>query len=141
MPLLGRCSLSSKTMARKVSTVGSCILESLTTQHLSSDSQIAVGTELALSCKLPLADGTIKEETAHKHLFLDGVFADSPARAKLTRWLGHSAQLGCGWCRFQGQTLEKATRFLGYSKEAKQGLIRGQPACRVGDSRLQLTHG
>ena len=76
----------------------------------------------------------------HKHLFLDGVFADSPARAKLTRWLGHSAQLGCGWCRFQGQRFDGAMRFFGYAKEANQDLILGHPACRVGDSRLQLTH-
>ena len=76
----------------------------------------------------------------HKYLFLDGAFADSAARAKLPRWLGHSTQLGCGWCHVQGQQLDGAMRFLGYAKEAKD-LILGHPACRLGDSRLQLTHG
>ena len=33
---------------------------------------------------MPQPDDTIKEETVHKHLFLDGVYADSPTRAKLT---------------------------------------------------------
>ena len=99
------------------------------------------GTKLGLTCQVPQADGTTKEEIREKYLFLDGVFADSPARAKLTRWLGHAAQLGCGWCRFHGQKLDKAMRFRGYVEPVNQQFVTGHPECCVGDPKIQLTHG
>lgn len=37
------------------------------------------------------------------HVVLTGVFADGPARDKLTLALGHTASLGCYWCCLPGQ--------------------------------------
>ena len=102
---------------------------------------LAAGTKLGLACQVPQGDGTTKEEIKQKYLFLDGVFADSPARAKLTMWMGHAAQLGCGWCRFHGQSRDHAVRFLGYVEPVKQQLVPKHPECCVGDPRVQLTHG
>jgi hypothetical protein len=45
----------------------------------------------------------------YKHRpFLAHVLADSPARTKLSRWLGVGAYLACGWCLFQGTPCKKA---------------------------------
>lgn len=82
----------------------------------------------------------MRTQTVHKYLFLDGMFADSPARAKLSLWYAHSGRLPCGWCRFHGQPVDGVMRYLGYAKEVKQHFIAGQPMCLVGAARLQLTH-
>ena len=37
------------------------------------------------------------------HVVLTGVYADGPARDKMTLALGHNALLGCYWCAMQGQ--------------------------------------
>ena len=34
-------------------------------------------------------------------IFLTGVFADTPARDKITKWAGVGAYLSCGFCLFQ----------------------------------------
>lgn len=37
------------------------------------------------------------------HVVLTGIFADGPARDKLTMSMGHNASLGCYWCALPGQ--------------------------------------
>ena len=36
------------------------------------------------------------------HVIVTGIFADGPARDKLTMSLGHNALMGCYWCAMPG---------------------------------------
>ena len=85
-------------------------------------------------------DGKPQMHTFTHHMFLLSSSADSPARQKLANWPGVSAYVACGWCVFEGfkREGEKATHFAGYAEPAEQ-VILDLPACKVGDSRLQLS--
>ena len=85
-------------------------------------------------------DGETRMNTFTHHMFLLSSSADSPARQKLANWPGVQAYIACGWCAFEGFKREgdKATRFAGYAEPAEQTIL-DQPACKVGDSRLQLS--
>jgi hypothetical protein len=74
-------------------------------------------------------------------LWLLGAYGDSPMRQKLTLWLGHGAQLGCGFCAMSGTHQGGAVRWVGYSRPhmVTQGRCTGQ-AHLVGAVALQNDH-
>lgn len=50
----------------------------------------------------------VKDEAGNQFYhrpYLSSVLADSPARNKLSNWMGQRSYLGCGWCMFQGSTM------------------------------------
>lgn len=56
----------------------------------------------------PKAGIEVKDSTGNVFLhrpYLASVLADSPARNKLSNWMGQRSYLGCGWCLFQGTSM------------------------------------
>lgn len=70
------------------------------------------------------------------YVFLTGVAADTPARAKVAKASGHSARLACLWCALKGDNSDGTMRYKGYAQPALTA--RG---CRskVGDRGLPYT--
>lgn len=62
------------------------------------------------------AEGKIRMGLAFvHHIILMGIFADSPARCKLSGHLSLNAFLGCMWCGFNGVYAQNGVRWAGYS--------------------------
>ena len=49
------------------------------------------------------AAGVITTSQIDHHIILGGVYADTPAQKKLSKWMGHSSYLGCGHCMLLGK--------------------------------------
>jgi hypothetical protein len=75
-------------------------------------------------------------------LWLLGAYGDTPFRAKLANWLGHTAILGCGFCVFEGVSAGRGTHYPGYSephKFVRTARFEGQ-SFLAGDETLFLNH-
>ena len=48
------------------------------------------------------AGGVVVPTRLQHFIILGGIYADTPAQRKLSKWLGHSAYLGCGHCMLLG---------------------------------------
>lgn len=84
------------------------------------------------NCKdYPKAGVKVKDSTGKEFLhrpYLSSVLADSPARNKISNWMGQRSYLGCGWCLFQGSFMPSGKQnvkgreyqvlyFKGYNEE------------------------
>lgn len=66
-------------------------------------------------------------KTLRHYVILGGVYADTPAQRKLSKWMGHSAYLGCGHCTMLG-TWDNGMYFQGYTEEKAAGIRSVIPA-------------
>lgn len=55
------------------------------------------------------------------YVILGGVYADTPAQRKQSKWLGHSAYLGCGHCMLLVGPNGHGMSFQGYTEETASG--------------------
>lgn len=58
------------------------------------------------------------------YVILGGIYADTPAQRKLSKWLGHSAYLGCGHCMLLGTVGPNGhgMYFQGYTEQRAAGI-------------------
>ena len=75
---------------------------------------------------------------------LSGVYADTPARAQMSKFMGHGAIMGCGWCTLRGASQPRGgVYFCGYDAPTTYGYLhrnqRGK-MCHAGDEVSLLTH-
>lgn len=77
-------------------------------------------------------------------VMLTGIYADSPARAKLMYAVASwTAFFACPFCKFMGTTCDNVVQYLGYSKPAEvtKGHYAGSSfQLGVNDSSRMLTH-
>jgi hypothetical protein len=69
----------------------------------SSSTAPAQGTGFELLQRRRQADGSITTSTARVHVVLTAQHADTPANRKMTKWMSHTAQRGCGYCVLMGK--------------------------------------
>ena len=71
-----------------------------------------------------LEGGLLVKKELSVAVFVCSIAADSPALRKLSKWLLHSAFLGCGWCLLNGSHNPDTGRgmyFLGYGEAVAAG--------------------
>lgn len=82
-----------------------------------------------------IVDGQLQVQNVQHKILLGGIFGDSPGIKKLSRWLSHSAFLGCGYCWIRGTYAAGAVRFTGYLHPVETAL--GPPAlCGAAEAAL-----
>ncbi|KAK9918436.1 hypothetical protein WJX75_004081 [Coccomyxa subellipsoidea] len=94
------------------------------------------------------AGGVVVPKTLRHYVVLGGVYADTPAQRKLSKWMGHSAYLGCGHCMILG-TWDHGMYFQGYTEPRAAGAFHrlfnldiggsiGKAYC--GTERIKVSH-
>ena len=75
--------------------------------------------------KKDAANVITKTEIDH-HVILAGIYADTPAQKKLSKWMGYSSYLGCGHCMFLGKCgpTGHGMYFQGYEEARAAGWFR-----------------
>ena len=92
-------------------------------------------------------DGFIGTETLQHHIILGGIYADTPAQRKISKWRSHAAYNGCGHCALLGKPgpTGRGMYFTGYEEERAAGesatpalCIRGRRAFPATSARVCL---
>ena len=101
---------------------------------------LVLGPGLEVEEAIPMAGRSVQKRIFMHTVFLLSVAADSLARQKMALWPGVRAFLACGWCSFEGFSVEgdSATHFNGYAEPAEQ-VILGLGTCKVGDPQIQIS--
>ena len=73
------------------------------------------------------AGGVVVPKQLRHYVILGGVYADTPAQRKLSKWMSHSAYLGCGHCMMLG-TWDNGMYFQGCTEERAAGIRSVVPA-------------
>ena len=65
------------------------------------------------------AAGVVCKRSLRHHVLLGGIYADTPAQRKLSKWMGHGGYLGCGHCMLLGTVgpTGHGMYFQGYEEE------------------------
>ena len=68
-------------------------------------------------------DGFIRRERLQHYIILGGIYADTPAQRKMSKWLSHAAYLGCGHCVLLGTPgpTGRGMYFTGYEEKIAAG--------------------
>lgn len=71
-------------------------------------------------------DAASKRQFVHR-AFLGAAYGDSPIQKKLSRWLSHTATLGCGFCCLRGVHPVDGSRRGMYFTGYKETTLAGEP--------------